>query len=189
MVHSNFLKILVLSFPLCLGALSCAILPDRNGLDRQACANSDWWELGRQDGTQGEPVSKYDKRLSECGLEPEESRENLYLNGRNAGLAEYCQPSNGYEIGRTGQFYFYVCPVDTEVDFVSRYRIGRRVYQLEIANKNLNRNIESLLARISAMRASAVQEKAQLRDQIRTMKNSRAQNEKSLEELRSSLGG
>ncbi len=189
MVRKNFLKILALFFPLFLGGLSCAILTDRNGLNREACANSDWWELGRQDGTQGEPVGKYDKRLSECRIGPDKSRENLYLNGRNAGLAEYCQPSNGYEIGRTGQFYFYVCPVDTEVDFVSRYRIGRKVYQLEIANKNLNKNIESLLARISEMRASAVQERTQLREQIRAMKNSRAQNEKSLEVLRSSIGG
>lgn len=189
MVHKNFLNTLVLFFPLCLGGHSCAVLTDRSGLDREACANSDWWELGRQDGTQGEPVDKYDKRLSECRMGSDKSRENLYLNGRNAGLAEYCQPSNGFEIGRTGQFYFYVCPVDTEVDFVSRYRIGRRVYQLEIANKNLNKNIESLLARISEMRASAVQERAQLREQIRAMKNSRAQNEKSLEELRSSIGG
>ncbi|MBK7843267.1 MAG: DUF2799 domain-containing protein [Bdellovibrionales bacterium] len=189
MVRTNLLNILVLLFPLFLGGLSCAILNDRNGLDREACANSDWWELGRQDGTQGEPVGKYDKRLSECQMEPDKSRENLYLNGRNAGLAEYCQPNNGFEIGRTGQFYFYVCPVDTEVDFVSHYRIGRRVYQLEIANKNLNKNIESLLARIREMRPSAVQQRAQLREQIRSMKNSRAQNEKSLEELRSSIGG
>ncbi|MCB0367237.1 MAG: DUF2799 domain-containing protein [Bdellovibrionaceae bacterium] len=162
---------------------SCVTNPP---LDRQGCENADWYELGRRDGAQGLPVNVYESRRQDCGLKSEIARENLYLNGRNAGLVDFCTSDNGFEMGRTGQIYYYVCPVDEEVEFLSRYRVGRKVYQLEKANQEISSELETLLARLRSAQISA-QQKGALGKQVENLKSARVQNDKALQELKRSL--
>ena len=125
-------------------------------------------------------------RRQDCGLKSEITRENLYLNGRNAGLVDFCRPSNGFEMGSNGEIYYYVCPVDVESQFLARYRIGRRVYQLEKANQEIAQEMESILKRLESAKISA-QQKGRLGQQIKNLRSARAQNDKTLNQIRESL--
>lgn len=173
----------------CLACVSCASFFSPSKTDMEVCANADWWELGRQDGARGMSLDFFKTRTQKCPSTDKLNRENLYVNGRNSGLIDYCQANNGYEIGRTGQLYFYVCPIDVESEFLTQYRKGKKVYQLELANKTLTEEIDRRISRLERNQGISTQEKVHLGKQIQLMKSARAQNEKSLHELRPSQGG
>lgn len=165
---------------LMMGLSACTTNPP---LDRQGCENVDWYELGRRDGSQGLPVNVYESRRSECKLESDLALENLYLNGRNAGLVDFCTPANGFEMGRTGQIYYYVCPVDTESEFVGRFRVGRRIFQLEKSNQEVSSQLKSLLAQLQAP-GTQPQKKDSLGREIEGLRQTQASNQKLIDELK-----
>src|SRR6202042_1372132 len=102
------------------GCVEKQIVPDKT-----ACEQTDWYELGRQDGSQGQPTDRLNKHQKACAkVEPD--WETVYTNGRNAGLVEYCEPKNGYELARMGIAYYYVCPSTVEAQFLSSYRKGQQ---------------------------------------------------------------
>ena len=108
------------------------------------------------------------------------------MNGRNAGLVDFCSPASGFDMGRNGEIYYYVCPVDVESQFLARYRIGRRVYQLEKANQEIAIELESILKRLETAQISS-QQKGRLGQQVKNLRSARSQNHKSLQEIRKNL--
>ncbi|MCB0362489.1 MAG: DUF2799 domain-containing protein [Bdellovibrionales bacterium] len=155
----------------------------------ESCSKADWFELGRQDGARGLPLGNFEKRQAVCQSTTYLDQQKLYINGRNLGLVEYCQASNGYEIGRTGQLYFYVCPFPNETEFLTEYRRGRQIYQLESANSSLAQEIEKRLSILENGRNISISEKKELDEQIQSLRIALTENKKNLEQLRSSRGG
>lgn len=90
------------------------------------CASMDWFEYGRRDGSRGAPKEQIEQYKGICGSEFNSQSEILYVNGRNSGLVEYCTPQNGYEVGKMGGTYLYVCPSLVEPAFISEMRRGQR---------------------------------------------------------------
>lgn len=95
-------------------------------MNKTNCASMDWFEYGRRDGSRGAPKEQIDQYRGLCGHEFSSNSEVLYINGRNSGLVEYCTPQNGFEIGRMGGTYLYVCPSLVEPAFISEMRRGQR---------------------------------------------------------------
>lgn len=91
------------------------------------CKGLDWFEIGRRDGAIGKPLSAINEHIQECsaGVPPDA---DLYLNGRNAGLVDFCTNQTGFEIGRAGTPYMLVCPEHLEKRFLPGYEQGRRVF-------------------------------------------------------------
>lgn len=94
-------------------------------ITRTNCTSMDWFEYGRRDGSRGAPKEQVDSYRQLCGSEFNGTSETLYVNGRNSGLVEYCTPQNGFELGKMGATYLYVCPSLMEPAFISEMRRGQ----------------------------------------------------------------
>lgn len=112
--------------------------------DKALCEKRDWYELGRRDGAQGQALEKMDDYVNECGRGLAERNRSVYTNGRNAGLVEYCQPENAFELGRTGIPYWHVCPSTMEPRFLEAYERGRKSRDLEASIRKLDQQIAIL---------------------------------------------
>lgn len=143
--------------------------------DRPVCGKADWYELGRLDGSQGSPTDRLSQHKKDCANDFLADWETMYTNGRNAGLVEYCDPKNAYELGRMGGTYYYVCPSIVEPQFLSEYRKGQQARELAMKNQKLDEQIDQLAARLA--HAASTQEQDELTSRLEELKKSRAKNE------------
>ena len=107
------------------------------------CRTVDWRTIGYEDGVagySGNRIAQHRKACAKHGVSPDLA---LYQAGRNDGLREYCQPSNGFRIGAHGQGYSGVCPAELDAAFVSAYESGRQLYTLESRVANTVHEIDS----------------------------------------------
>ena len=106
--------------------LQVACSSGSSALSKTNCASMDWFEYGRRDGSKGAAKEHIESYRKLCGDQFSGASETLYVNGRNSGLVEYCQPQNGFEVGKMGTPYLYVCPSLMEPAFISEMRRGQR---------------------------------------------------------------
>lgn len=104
------------------------------------CKGLDWFEIGRRDGAIGKPVSAFEEHIQECS-KGEPPNADLYINGRNAGLVDFCTPQTGLEFGRAGTPYMSVCPEHLEKKFLPSYELGRRQLLEDEANSQRSRRL------------------------------------------------
>lgn len=129
------------------------------------CVGIDWWEVGRTDGVAGLPATKVNEYRSKCDVTANPVNIDLYNNGREAGLVDYCTHAQGFAAGRTAQSYEKVCPENLEKSFLDGFKTGSRVRTLESENDELRSRIENLTRLLSGgISGSAV--KAQI-DQLK----------------------
>ena len=105
------------------------------------CMTSDWTAVGYGDGARGYSTdrhAKYRKSCAKDGVTPDFS---AYMDGRERGLVEYCQPSRGFNVGSNGGRYNGVCSVNLEADFLDAYNAGYHLYTLR---SNVNRATSSI---------------------------------------------
>lgn len=114
------------------------------------CQNLDWYEIGRSDGTSGRDASLYTAHKERCGTTPFPPNEDMYMNGREAGLAEFCTARVGYEFGRNGGKYQGVCTEHLEKAFLPSYQLGQRVFQLQKENSSLEAKMDLLYRKATA---------------------------------------
>jgi hypothetical protein len=143
------------------------------------CANIDWWEIGRADGASGLPATKVQEHQSRCDSTPTPVDAQLYANGRDAGLIEYCSATRGLEMGRNGSTYEGVCPEHLEQKFVMNYERGRRIISLERENLELDQKIQELLRQA----VSTNQSTSPLRLQLEQLRAQRDQNALEISQL------
>lgn len=174
MLTTWIFRISAITFLLALSA--CKTAPERI-----SCAQRDWYESGRHDGAQGSTLDRLAKYKVECSADFNSAWESVYLNGRNAGLVEYCQPENGYELGRMGISYAYVCPSVGEEKFLASYRRGQDARELQIRNQMLDAKIDSILGKLN--RIDTGYEQRELASELEVLKKKRAQNGKELDQI------
>lgn len=148
---------------------------------KSACDQTDWYEIGRRDGSQGSPTNKLTQHQKECSDKFSGDMETMYTNGRNAGLVEYCDPQNGYELGRMGVAYYYVCPSTVEPQFLSGYRRGQEARDLEQQNQKLDEQIDQLAQKLVTVNNTSEQE--EVASQLDELKKTRAENEQKLNKI------
>lgn len=147
-----------------------------------SCGQVDWYELGRRDGAQGVPVERLEERRKTCQKETFAAEwETVYTNGRNAGLIEYCSIENGYELGRQGLAYFYVCPSTMEPEFLTGYRRGQTAHTLEVEIKKLDSRIDTMVQQLVA--TNSTYERNQLTSELEQLKKMRARNDQKLTQI------
>jgi hypothetical protein len=151
-------------------AAGCASRAERYG-----CSDKDWYELGRRDGVQGVPLARTDRYRQECPIDFTPENETMYANGRNAGLVEYCEAANGYDLGRMGLAYRGVCPVLSESDFLKEFRRGQAARQAELEKRKVETQISRLTEELD--HTNNLDERAQLAEEIRTLRTMHAQSE------------
>lgn len=142
-------------FALAIAITGCA------SMTPEQCRHADWHQIGYTDGAQGLSGARIDdhaKACAEVGVRP-----NLdeYLRGRSQGLFSYCQPENGFAVGRRGeQENAADCPASMRFAFLDQYRRGQEIHliesDLEQLRSRLNRNYRRLRShdeRIASVRA------------------------------------
>ena len=112
----------------------------------EECEVADWGELGYKHGTNGVPANSnklapYIKACGKGGITPDRK---LYENGRAAGARVYCEPENGFIIGRSGKPYNNICDSDLQDDFLDEYDLGRELYTYEEAVRIVENDIHHL---------------------------------------------
>lgn len=140
---------------------SAAILAGCASMTPDQCRMADWRQIGYADGAQGLSGARIDdhaKACAEVGVRP-----NLdeYLRGRSQGLFSYCQPENGFTVGRRGERENAGdCPASMRFAFLEQYQRGQEIYaiesDLERRRSRLDHNYRSLRShdeRIGAVRA------------------------------------
>ncbi len=120
-------------------------------LNAQECQTTDWALLGHEDGNEGHSLEMLGKHQESCQrynlFVDREAYHSGYKKGREAYIARYCTPQNGYQIGRKGKDYKNICPAEQQVAFVQAYEEGfdlfvedyctpTNAYQLGLAGKN-----------------------------------------------------
>jgi hypothetical protein len=61
----------------------------------------------------------------------------------------YCSEENGYELGRQGRAYRYVCPPEFEPGFRIGYRKGKELYEYESKIVSLQRRLKKIERKIN----------------------------------------
>lgn len=123
-------------------AAAC-LLAGCTGMSEQACLTSDWRTVGFEDGAQGRPVTtigSYRQACTKHGVSPDLAS---YRAGHAEGVAVYCRPSRGFEVGHRGVRYQGVCPADLEAEFLAAYDSGYHLYELESAVRRVQSQIAS----------------------------------------------
>ena len=121
-----------------------------------SCKNMDWYEIGRTDGTQGEQASTINRYRERCNFSQTEFKasEELYHNGWNLGLLEYCTPTAGLESAKEGHQYEHVCPEYLEPKFLTGFELGQKIQRLEDESNQVETRIERLAKMMARSPAS-----------------------------------
>jgi len=112
------------------------------GAMREAeCTTADWRAVGYEDGAQGygpEQLAERRKACADYGVAPDF---DTYMAGREEGLAYYCRPQNGYNVGNSGYRYGGQCPAQMERDFVAAHSDGFGLYQRRTRVQNISKRL------------------------------------------------
>lgn len=143
----------------CLMIIGCATLTE------DQCTRGNWYEIGIQDGANGYAQrERFQKHQTACREYGVTIKPALYEKGYQEGIKQYCVPSNGFRLGKSGTFYGNVCPPGLEAAFLRQYQIGAEVFQLETQLSSTYRIISDVEDRLDAEKDDS--RKRSLRDDL-----------------------
>ncbi|MEK7356664.1 MAG: DUF2799 domain-containing protein [Bdellovibrionota bacterium] len=134
------------------------------------CVGIDWWETGRTDGVSGHAVFKLDEHKRRCSDTETPVDVDLYLNGRDAGLIDFCTPQQGFAAGHSGANYENVCPLHLEPAFLRAFETGARLSALESQDLDLESRIDNLTRLLRTQQAGTA-----VRSQLEQLRSQRAE--------------
>ena len=111
-------------------------------MDKPECRQANWQMIGIEDGAKGHPVSyigNHRKACAEYGVQPDLAQYQL---GHQAGVTQFCTPSNGFNQGRTGRKYNEVCPAGLREQFVRGYNTGRELNLLNSEIYHMRKDVQ-----------------------------------------------
>ncbi len=133
---------------ICLALAWLALVSGCATIAAEDCPRVDWYQLGRQDGAQGQPESRVHEHRRACrdvGVLPDE---RAWLTGRHEGLRSYCTLPTALREGSAGNAYQGVCqgPIDGPFREVhsAGYAVqqaGRRVREIETQISSRERDL------------------------------------------------
>ncbi len=131
-------------------------------MNKSECLTSDWQMIGFEDGVRGsgsQRLAKHRKACAKHGIVPDLA---AYQRGRSEGLQEYCQPTKGFALGRSGASYAGACPAELEAGFLDAYDSGHRLWQLKTSVSSANRQIRSKKRELERVKKDLVAKEAAL---------------------------
>ncbi|NVJ49763.1 MAG: DUF2799 domain-containing protein [Gammaproteobacteria bacterium] len=113
-------------------------------LSKDECRSADWRTIGFEDGSRGyssQRIASHREACAEYGVAPDFER---YMQGHKQGIRNYCVPSRGFSLGRSGSQYNNLCPADLEPSFLTAYRRGLEVHAAEDEVRRIERDMQAL---------------------------------------------
>lgn len=138
------------------------VLQSCASMSKNECLTADWYAIGYESGIRGQreaQISEHRKACAEHGVTPNLAR---YLEGREAGLQKFCDPRNGYRLGRAGKGYAGVCPPRLEGDFLQAYGTGRELYDMQQNINRLGRRVSAKQAELRQLNEDIAEKQAEL---------------------------
>jgi hypothetical protein len=122
-------------------ALALAITGCASGLTKEECQLADWRTIGYEDGLRGLSQARISEHRKDCAEHGVALNLDAYRSGWDEGVRNYCQPGNGYRLGRAGSRYNGVCPPGQEPGFLRAYGHGKQIHDLEAEVNRLQRTL------------------------------------------------
>lgn len=136
-------------------------------MEPSECKVAQWRDVGLRDGLAGQPLSHMDARTKDCAKAGVALNVPLYLEGRNAGLPQYCRLDNAARVGLAGQSYHGVCAPGLDAEFRRRFNLGREVYRMRSELRSLDQRRQTLEDRLADARGD--EERRRLREDLRDL--------------------
>ena len=133
-------------------------------LSESQCIASDWQTVGYRDGLSGTQSSQLLKHQNACvkhGIVPDRQ---AYLAGWDQGVAQYCQPQNGFSAGESGAQFANVCPAHMKDSFYAAYKEGQQLYLARSEISSLQRSISQKEYRLKQVKAQLAEAEVHLVD-------------------------
>lgn len=122
----------------------CLLLASCASLSPEQCQTADWRQIGYADGVNGLPGSRIQDHANACAKIGANPDMEAYLSGRMEGLVSYCQPQNGFDVGRRGAAdNAGDCPPHVRDAFLQNYRQGREINALEVQISSLRSTMDN----------------------------------------------
>jgi hypothetical protein len=134
MPHPNYLSMTSLCRTLLTAALIAytLLLGGCASLTPEQCAHADWRQIGYADGVKGLSGAQIEEHARACAPQGIKPNLDAYLAGRSQGLVSYCQPQNGFDLGRRGVSQVISdCPDNLKWAFQEEFNKGQQVYAIE----------------------------------------------------------
>ena len=131
-------------------------------MSKNECVTADWYAIGYESGIRGEreaQIAEHRKACAEHGVTPDLAR---FMAGRDAGLERFCEPRNGYRLGRAGTGYAGVCPQQLESGFMQAYGAGREIYDVQQNINRLGRRIDARQAELKRLNEDIADKQVEL---------------------------
>lgn len=120
----------------------------KGSVSENQCRAGDWETLGYRDGVHGQRSTRllaHQDACGEIGIVPDR---DTYLVGWRDGIAEYCRPDRGYEVGLRGRALPGVCPDELAGLFSDAWAAGRTLFEARRACAD----VEASIARYESRR-------------------------------------
>ena len=102
---------------------------------KQQCKNMDMYKKGYRDAKAG-ASSHFDSYQAKCSEYNIPLNRQKYMEGRAAGLKDFCVREEGYEFGLQGKKYRNTCPKGKEGSFLAGYKKGAQKCLYEEGQKD-----------------------------------------------------
>tara|TARA_B100001079_G_scaffold130641_3_gene112043 strand:+ start:2030 stop:2629 length:600 start_codon:yes stop_codon:yes gene_type:complete len=124
--------------------LTAVYLSGCHTLNRKECETADWESIGLRDGLKGETLAHFNKHQKACDRFDLLADRANWESGRRKGLETYCEPVNGFYVGRAGKVYHGVCGAGA-AEFRENHRKGKWLFDMESVLNSVEREINNLL--------------------------------------------
>ena len=144
--------------------LAVIVLTGCSAMGQSECEVSDWRSVGFEDGAKGASVARigdYRKACTKHGIMPDLE---AYRAGYAQGVESYCRAANGFNLGSAGATYGGVCPAELEEDFLSGYRSGHQLYELNAAINVVSNQIAAKRHALGELKEAQSEKEAALLD-------------------------
>ena len=145
--------------PVLIATLLIAFVPGcakKPAVSQAQCEMGDWQSMGHRDGARGQRSSDLLDLQEACFEYGISADREQYMAGWNAGVRDYCVPSNAYTVGESGRGHANVCPEDLREPFLAAYQQGRELHLARQKVGELKTAIDRDTARLEQVRADIV---------------------------------
>ena len=91
---------------------------------KRECLEGDWERIGYRDGRAGLGFERVGERAERCSDYDVRVDSAAWNAGHERGIAEYCAPANGFDLGEADEAYSGGCPTALEGRFLASYVRG-----------------------------------------------------------------
>jgi hypothetical protein len=111
------------------------------GMGAEECRTADWRAIGYEDGVRGQSPAYFGTRRKACAEHGVPADFDAWLAGRGEGVAHYCRPHHGYQLGLQGEPYAGICPAPLEGRFLAAHAAGYGLYERGAALDQMRRRL------------------------------------------------